>query len=80
MMNVNCTDTAGGTILKLGVGGVAAEPPALLSQTGVFTDLGTLETAPGVIPYDVANPLWSDAADQYRWVVLQAAIKDISNL
>lgn len=67
---VNGTDQPGGTILKLTTAGVANEPPALLSQTGVFTDLATLATAPGVIPYDVANPLWSDAAAKQRWIIL----------
>lgn len=70
LMMVNGTDQGGGTIHKLVTQGLSAEPPALLSQTGVFTDLATLETAPGVISYDVASPLWSDAAAKRRWVIL----------
>ena len=70
LMNVNGTDQPGGTIRKLVDAGAAEEPPQFLSETGVFTDLATLATAPGVIPYDVANPLWSDAAAKKRWIVL----------
>lgn len=70
LMNVNGTNQPGGTIRKLVSAGVSQEPPQFLSQTGVFTDLATLATAPGVIPYSVANPLWSDAAAKYRWIIL----------
>jgi uncharacterized repeat protein (TIGR03806 family) len=70
LMNVNGTNQPGGTILKLSAAGVSTEPPPLLSQTGVFTDLASLAAAPGVIPYDVASPLWSDAAAKRRWIIL----------
>ncbi len=70
LMDLNGTNKAGGTIRKLATAGVSAEPPQLLSQTGVFTNLTTLATAAGVIPYDVADPLWSDGADKRRWIVL----------
>ena len=70
LMNVNGTNTAGGTIRKLSSAGISTEPPPLLSQTGVFTDLATLATAPGVVPYSTANPLWSDAAAKQRWIIL----------
>ena len=70
LMDVNGTNSAGGTIRKLTTAGIANEPPQFLSQTGVFTSLATLATAPGVIPYNVANPLWSDAAAKKRWIIL----------
>lgn len=70
LMNLTGQEAPGGTILKLAAQPPSTEPPALLSATGVFTNLTTLATAPGVIPYDVPNPLWSDAADKYRWVIL----------
>lgn len=70
LLNVNGTNQPGGTIRKLVAAGVSTEPPQFLSQTGVFTNLSTLATAPGVIPYDVANPLWSDAAAKQRWIIL----------
>src|SRR6185503_5783599 len=47
-----------------------ADPPALLSQTGVFSDLATLTPAAGVIPFGVSPPLWSDAAEKRRWMIV----------
>ncbi|WP_367871191.1 PQQ-dependent sugar dehydrogenase [Luteolibacter sp. Populi] len=70
MMNLAGANNPAGKIMKLAVPAVSAEPPSLLSQTGVFTNLTTLATAAGVIPYDVPNPLWSDAAAKKRWVIL----------
>ncbi len=63
----------GGRIYKLARGGtpVASRPlPILLSQTGVFTNLATLAPAPGLLPYTVNSPLWSDAAVKTRWMAL----------
>lgn len=44
--------------------------PPLLSQTGVFRSLADLTPAPGLIPYDVNTPLWSDGARKRRWLGL----------
>jgi uncharacterized repeat protein (TIGR03806 family) len=41
--------------------------PALLSQTGVFTNTPAMATDPGLIPYNVIVPLWSDGAAKTRW-------------
>ena len=46
------------------------DPPALLSELDVFTDLQTLEVAPGIIPYTVNSPLWSDGSEKYRWMAI----------
>jgi uncharacterized repeat protein (TIGR03806 family) len=71
MMNLSGTNTPGnGKIMKLALPALSAEPPQFLSQTGVFTNLATLATASGVIPYAVPNPLWSDAAAKKRWMIL----------
>ncbi len=70
VMNLGGSNSPNGKIMKLAIPAISAEPPQFLSETGVFTDLATLETAPGVIPYDVPNPLWSDAAAKRRWVIL----------
>ena len=48
----------------------AVDPPALLSQTGAFSDLTSLTPAAGVVPYDVNSPLWSDGAEKLRWIAL----------
>lgn len=47
-----------------------AEPPAKLSELGVFTDLQTLETTAGLIPYKTNASLWSDRAVKRRWMAL----------
>jgi uncharacterized repeat protein (TIGR03806 family) len=48
----------------------AAELPPLLSQTGIFRSLRDLTPSPGLIPYTVNAPLWSDGADKRRWLAL----------
>jgi uncharacterized repeat protein (TIGR03806 family) len=45
-------------------------PPQRLSETGIFTDVGTLAPSAGVVPYDVNVPFWSDGAIKQRWIVL----------
>ncbi len=65
------TDLDGGRIYRLEktTEGVP-EPPRLLSQSAAFTNLATLAPAPGVMPYEVIEPLWSDAADKKRWIAI----------
>jgi uncharacterized repeat protein (TIGR03806 family) len=62
----------GGRIYKLAHGTpTASRPlPGLLSQTGVFTNLATLAPDPGLVPYAVNSPLWSDGAMKTRWMAL----------
>jgi uncharacterized repeat protein (TIGR03806 family) len=47
--------------------------PALLSQTGAFTDLRTMTPAPSLIPYDLIVPFWSDGAAKVRYMALPRA-------
>ena len=42
--------------------------PALLSQTGVFTNTAAMGPLNGLLPYDVNVPLWSDGAVKTRWM------------
>ncbi|MEL6851449.1 MAG: NPCBM/NEW2 domain-containing protein, partial [Bacteroidota bacterium] len=51
-------------------GGAVPDPPTKLSDLGVFSDLQNLTPAPGLIPYTVNNPLWSDRAAKKRWIAL----------
>ena len=44
--------------------------PPLLSQTGVFSDLRTLTPAPGLIPYELIVPFWSDGASKLRYMAV----------
>jgi uncharacterized repeat protein (TIGR03806 family) len=46
------------------------DSPLLLSETQAFASLAALEAAPGVIPYSVVSPLWSDGARKLRWLAL----------
>jgi len=65
-------DQVDGTIHRLipGEPGSGSQLPKLLSQTGIFSNLDTLQPNPGVYPYDVNVPLWSDGAKKKRWVIL----------
>ncbi|BCU78498.1 PQQ-dependent sugar dehydrogenase [Luteolibacter sp. LG18] len=44
--------------------------PQTLSATGLFADLATLSPAPGLLPYDVNLPFWSDHAVKRRWFTI----------
>ncbi len=44
--------------------------PNLLSGTGAFSNLVTLTPNPGLIPYDMIEPFWSDGADKKRWMAI----------
>jgi uncharacterized repeat protein (TIGR03806 family) len=46
--------------------------PALLSDTGLFSDVATMTPAEGVIEYEVNAPLWSDYALKRRFIALPA--------
>lgn len=76
-------DAAGELFLVDHVGGqlhrlIAAPPPApnrppfprLLSETGLFESVAEHKPAPGLIPYAVNSPLWSDGAIKERLMAL----------
>jgi len=44
--------------------------PDLLSETGCFDAADPRIVVPGLIPYEVNAPLWSDGADKRRWMAL----------
>ena len=63
------TNRDGGKVLKLTKKSANFNnPPQLLSETGIFTNLSTLAVAKGIIPYTVNSPLWSDRAEKKRWI------------
>jgi glucose/arabinose dehydrogenase len=41
--------------------------PETLADTGAFLNLETLETNPGIVPYEVNVPFWSDGSIKRRW-------------
>ena len=47
-----------------------ARLPRRLSETGLFTSLADLAPSPGVVPYTINSPLWSDGARKRRWIAL----------
>ncbi len=51
-------------------GGGGGSFPATLSATGIYADLGSLAPSPGLVPYDVNAPLWSDGAEKDRFLAL----------
>jgi glucose/arabinose dehydrogenase len=65
-----CQMGPNGQIFKLARPEPAIAPPSYLSEIGAFTSLVTLEPAPGLIPFEINSPLWSDAALKTRWIAL----------
>ncbi|HSW17032.1 MAG TPA: hypothetical protein VLJ86_07385 [Ramlibacter sp.] len=47
-----------------------ASAPALLSETGLYTDIAARTVAPRLREFAPRFPLWSDGASKRRWVVL----------
>jgi len=47
-----------------------AKFPVLLSETGLFASVKDHRPAPGLIPYSVNAPLWSDGADKERFLAI----------
>jgi uncharacterized repeat protein (TIGR03806 family) len=48
----------------------SAEPPARLSQTGLYAAGSTTQLRPGIAAFSPQYPLWSDGADKRRWLRL----------
>ncbi len=58
--------------LQAGPGGGTENIPPQLSNTGIFLNttqspLADLKPNPGILPYTVNMPLWSDFAEKQRW-------------
>jgi uncharacterized repeat protein (TIGR03806 family) len=49
--------------------------PKLLSETGLFQSTKEHLVAPGVIPYSVNSPLWSDGAEKFRFMAIPGEAK-----
>jgi uncharacterized repeat protein (TIGR03806 family) len=63
-------DENGARILRLAATTPSQNFPETLSATGVFADLTDLAPSPGVVPYSVNLPFWSDHAIKSRWFVV----------
>mgnify|MGYP003630696573 CR=1 FL=1 len=44
--------------------------PSLLSETGAFSDLQTLQPNQGILPYELIESFWSDGAEKKRWMAI----------
>lgn len=63
-------DHGDGRVRKLVTQSSDAAFPQKLSDTGFFADLADLSPNPGVVPYEVNLPFWSDYAIKQRWFSL----------
>lgn len=64
-------DFSSGEILRLEPAAPASELVAeRLSETGCFLASDPRRTAPGLVPYQVRVPFWSDGADKQRFLAL----------
>jgi glucose/arabinose dehydrogenase len=70
----------GGRIMRLEyrLKGNGQTYPPTLAETGIFSDLQALTPNPGIVPYDVNVPLWSDGAKKQRWFSLPNLTQKIS--
>ena len=57
-------------IYRMVAEGAQEVAPQLLSQTGVFKNMQTLELGDGGIPYDLNEPFWSDHAIKSRYIFI----------
>lgn len=64
-------DLGGGVIQRLVARDLDPSFPDTLSETGIFSDLTTLTPNPGIVPYEVNLPFWSDYALKQRWFALK---------
>ncbi len=44
--------------------------PSKLSETGAFSNLSDLTPHPGIVPYEINHPFWSDGAVKQRWFAI----------
>ncbi|MBI4657590.1 MAG: PQQ-dependent sugar dehydrogenase [Verrucomicrobia bacterium] len=84
------TDPSNGDVLLADVGedvlkrlvystnSTGAPLPLLLSDTGAFSDLAALAVQPGIVPYELNVPFWSDNAHKRRWFSVPDPAQKIS--
>ncbi len=68
--DVLITDIDGGRILRLANTTTGQSFPETLSATNLFADLTDLTPSPGLVPYTVNLPFWSDYAVKSRWFIV----------
>lgn len=68
--DVLLADIDSGMIRRLTSSTPAGSFPQTLSATGLFADLSDLAPQPGLLPYTINRPFWSDHAVKQRWFAL----------
>jgi uncharacterized repeat protein (TIGR03806 family) len=65
-------DINGGTLhhINFTAGPVTNPAPSKLSETGCVVASNAQQAAPGMIPYAINAPFWSDGASKERWLAL----------
>jgi hypothetical protein len=65
-------DLDSGQVKRLARSGTSGTPPpALLSQTGAFSNLANLTPNAGIVSYEPNVPFWSDYAIKSRWFAIK---------
>lgn len=69
-----------GVVGRLNYSGAPSGPPLppTLANTGAFSDPAALTPHPGIVPYDLNVPFWSDHALKTRWFSVPNTNLDIS--
>lgn len=75
--DVLMADVSSGQIHRLVSRDVGTGFPATLSATGIFSNLANLTPNPGVVPYDVNLPFWSDHALKKRWFAIKNTVDQV---
>ncbi|MCW1883776.1 PQQ-dependent sugar dehydrogenase [Luteolibacter flavescens] len=64
---------SGSQILRIVSQAASSSYPSTLSATGLFSSVADLTPAPGLVPYSVNLPFWSDHAIKRRWFTVPDA-------
>jgi len=75
--DVLMADVNSGQIHRLVARDVGTAFPATLTATGIFLDVASLTPNPGVVPYDVNLPFWSDHAIKQRWFAIKNTVEQV---
>lgn len=71
-------DLGSGRIQRLIARDLDVTFPDTLTKTGIFSDLTNLTPTPGLVPYGINLPFWSDHALKQRWFALKTT-EDLIN-
>lgn len=76
--DVLACNIASGSIRRLVIDNAIGSFPSTLSATNLFADLTTLTPAPGLLPYSINLPFWSDHALKSRWFIIPDGTSQMS--